>query len=274
MATFPRREADIARLSDAFFDGIARHQQDFPSIHFIPLFIANRDYKAARRSLLRIRADARQASQARKNSLRNLVTVMKRCLILSEIDTAGDPVKLGFIGWGPPAAARGMTAPNAPRNLTARRTSQGDIMLQWTGPSKTGNNPRPQLPRPAAIDRPEQNAGPMATMHGKLRPQRHRQTQFPVRRHHRISRACRQSGRNLHGKQYGPRGTLEQFNFSCSLYACYACRWHHQKSSHYFNSAAVSSSPQARSRRPKPEQKILKCSSFRKRGGRLSQRAA
>ena len=141
MATFPRREADIARLADAFFDGIARHQQDFPSIHFIPLFIANRDYKAARRSLLRIRADARQASKAKRQSRQHLVAVMKRCLVLSELDTAGDPVKLGFIGWGPPAAPRGMTAPNAPRNLSARRTSQGDIMLQWTGPSKTGNNP-------------------------------------------------------------------------------------------------------------------------------------
>lgn len=56
---------------------------------------------------------------------------------------------------------------------------------------------------------------------------------------------------------------LEYFNFSCSLYACYATHWCHQKSSHYFNSAAVSSSPEARSGRPKPQQKILKCSNLR-----------
>ncbi len=54
--------------------------------------------------------------------------------------------------------------------------------------------------------------------------------------------------------------SLEQFNFSCSLYACYGFGWRHQICSQYSNIAVQSSLPALSSRRPKCEQKILKCS--------------
>ena len=56
---------------------------------------------------------------------------------------------------------------------------------------------------------------------------------------------------------------IDQFNFSCSLYACCVIGWLGQLCSQYFNIAVLSSLPALSSRRPKCEQKKLKCSKIK-----------
>jgi len=123
MAAYPRTQGRISALVESMIAGYGEHPGDFPGADVAALTTARDQYEAASDALLEAQAAAKIAAAQKAEKLRQLQAVTRCELKKSQVDTADDPVKLGFIGWGPKAEAQSMQAPSAPGNL--KITAQG-----------------------------------------------------------------------------------------------------------------------------------------------------
>ena len=138
MSIFPSKEADILVLASNMVSGYTEHAADFPSVIVADLSAALADYQAKAATQLSAKSAAKAATEAKDSSLGSLVSVMKKDLKLSEVDTESDPVKLGEIGWGATAPRTPLTPPASATALAALNEGPGTLQLQWTKPASGG----------------------------------------------------------------------------------------------------------------------------------------
>ena len=123
MATYPRTQPEVSSLVESMIAGYSEHPGDFQSADVAALTAARDQYHSASEALLQAQAAANIAAAQKAETLKQLQAITKAQLIKSQVDTAGSPEKLGFIGWGPKAELQSMQAPSAPGNL--KITAQG-----------------------------------------------------------------------------------------------------------------------------------------------------
>jgi hypothetical protein len=138
MATFPKAENDIVALADTMAAGFSAHAADFPSVTPADLTAALTAYKTNRATQDAAVATARVATASKDGKLDALVSMMKNCLKLSEVDTAAAPEKLSEIGWGPKAPPQPTVAPGQPLSLAAVLEGPGCLTLTWYKPVSGG----------------------------------------------------------------------------------------------------------------------------------------
>jgi len=135
MATFPTRESDVLALANAMLDGYAANPADFPNADGLTLITLREDYKSARFLQICVMAMAKMATEVKDEKLEALADLMQVQLAQSEVDTAGNPEKLGLLGWGPEAPAQPSRPPGQPRALEAVDEGPGTIVLDWKPPA-------------------------------------------------------------------------------------------------------------------------------------------
>ena len=130
MATYPRTQSEISALTELMIAGYNEHPGDFPSADVAALQTARDEYNAASQILTEAQAAVKLAAEEKAEKLELLQAITRQELKKSQVDTADQPEKLGFIGWGPKADPQSMQAPCPPGNLK--------ITAQGTGGGKTG----------------------------------------------------------------------------------------------------------------------------------------
>jgi hypothetical protein len=65
MPKFPKREADIASLADAMLAGYLAHGAYFPSVSWMGLFFAIKNYRNAKKAQVNAMAAAQVATEAK-----------------------------------------------------------------------------------------------------------------------------------------------------------------------------------------------------------------
>ncbi len=138
MPRFPTREADVLALVNQMIAGRLAHPADFPHMAGPALTIRRNIYLAARDEQIEAYAAAQLATQKKLDELKALERVMKNKLKQSEVDVAGDPEKLSYIGWGPKAVPQPIEGPGQVNNLRLREQGQGSISLEWDSPDCGG----------------------------------------------------------------------------------------------------------------------------------------
>ena len=126
MPRYPTQQAQILALAEAVIGGYAEHAALFPNAD-APLLQSLRDaYNTAAAAQTEAIAKAQLATEAKQAALAQLQAVIKRQLKQSQIDTAGNPENLNYIGWGPRAAAQSIEAPGQ-RGRVGRGTKLGSF---------------------------------------------------------------------------------------------------------------------------------------------------
>ena len=136
MPKFPKREADILALADAMFAGYFAHGAYFPSVSWIGLFLAIKDYRNVKKAQVNALAVAQVATEAKNLKLDDLEEKMRDELKKSEVDVADAPEKLEYIGWGPKAPPSPTDPPGQPRNLDAAVQGASTVLLDWKAPAR------------------------------------------------------------------------------------------------------------------------------------------
>lgn len=138
MATYPRTQSEISALVESMIAGYSEHPGDFPSADVAALTTARDQYEAASEALTDAQSAARLAAEAKAEKLELLQVITRQELKKSQVDTADQPEKLGFIGWGPKADTQSMQAPSAPGNLKiisqgigGEDNNKGILHLSW-----------------------------------------------------------------------------------------------------------------------------------------------
>ncbi len=142
MARFPSKEADVIQLCDEILAGLTSHAADFPNNDQPGLLSLRTSYQTRKDTQLDLQAQAQLATEAKDDGLSDLTDKMKKELGQAEVSTSNDPVKLGYIGWGPKADPTSQS-PGQPRNLEAVIQGAGTVFLDWKGPARgTGGSTR------------------------------------------------------------------------------------------------------------------------------------
>ncbi len=138
MAAYPRTQSEISVLVKSMIAGYSEHPGYFPSADVAALETARNQHHAASEALSEAQAAAKIAAAQKAKTLKQLQAVTKAQLKKSQVDTAGNPRKLGFIGWGPKANPQSMQAPSSPTNLKiiaqgfdGKDNEKGILHLSW-----------------------------------------------------------------------------------------------------------------------------------------------
>jgi hypothetical protein len=140
MATFPHREADIARLAHDLANGLATHPEDFPAPPFgaEEIHTSLAEYNAAREAAIQTSATAQQGTAAKNQTLTALVDKMKMNLRYAEnIARSGDG-KLQLLGWAAPRRGTPSDVPGQARTLEVIREGADWVFLDWKEPADGG----------------------------------------------------------------------------------------------------------------------------------------
>ncbi|GMT49172.1 MAG: hypothetical protein IEMM0008_0711 [bacterium] len=133
MARFPFKEADVTQLCDEILAGLTAHPADFPYNDQPGLSILRNDYQTKKDAQLDAKAQFQLTTEKKNIAFRELIDKIKKEIALAEAFTAGDPVKLGYIGWRAKADPTSQ-APGQPGNLEAVIQGAGTLLLDWKAP--------------------------------------------------------------------------------------------------------------------------------------------
>ncbi len=155
MARFPKTEADLAALALSMISGYGAHAADFPSADVTTLTTLFSNYNTAKTAQTEALTAAQVATEAKNEALDALESKMRSELKKSEVDTANNAEKLGYIGWSPKSTAQTPVAPGQVRHLEDIVQGPGTLFLDWKAPARgTGG-----VVRTYVIERREQPAG-------------------------------------------------------------------------------------------------------------------
>lgn len=140
MATFPKRESDIARLAHDLATGLAAHPEDFPAPPVAPDEIQQSltAYNGAREAAIQASAMAQQGTAAKDVALTELVDKMKMNLRYAENISRGQDGKLELLGWGAPRRGTPHDLPGQVRTLELIREGADWVFLDWKEPADGG----------------------------------------------------------------------------------------------------------------------------------------
>ncbi len=141
MPKFPTKESDILALARQMVAGYQSHMADFPSIIWPLLYVKSLLYTSARKGQIETHSQLQLATDNKNASLDTLVNLMKACLKKSQVDAAGDPDKLQYIGWGPKAPPASIAPPGQPRNLEALVQGTNEVTLDWKPHARGSGGP-------------------------------------------------------------------------------------------------------------------------------------
>jgi hypothetical protein len=141
MPRLPSKEADVLALARQMVAGYQSHGADFPSTNWPFLKFKCLIYTNARKGQIEAHSQMRLATDNKNASLDTLRELMKNCLKKSQVDAAGDPDKLQYIGWGPNAPAVSVDPPGQPRNLVALNQGTSSVTLDWKPPTHGSGGP-------------------------------------------------------------------------------------------------------------------------------------
>jgi hypothetical protein len=138
MASFPRTQNQISSLVKSMIAGYSEYPDYFPSADIAELTTAQDEYNTASQALADAQSAAKQAADQKAQKLEQLKSLAKCQLKKSQVDTAANPVRLSFLGWGPKDDIQSMQPPSQPCNLkiTAQDTGgenndKGILHLSW-----------------------------------------------------------------------------------------------------------------------------------------------
>lgn len=134
MPEFPRREAELAVLVEEMIGGYTANPGMFPGADAAALQAALDAFEAARNDQVEKQAKAQRATEKKKKALQELKALTLTQLRQSQVDTAGNPDRLSFIGWGPKRPAHPSPPPGQPRTLIIGEQGTGTIALSWKPP--------------------------------------------------------------------------------------------------------------------------------------------
>ena len=135
MPRLPSKEADILALARQMVAGYQSHGADFPSINLTMLILKCLAYANARKGQIEAHSQLQLATDNKNASLDTLRELMKNCLKKSQVDVAGAPDKLQYLGWGPKLPPAPVDPPGQPRNLVALHQGTGSVALDWKPPA-------------------------------------------------------------------------------------------------------------------------------------------
>lgn len=141
MPRYPTQQAQILTLAEAMINGYTEHAALFPNAD-TPLLQSLRDaYNTTANAQTEAMAAAQLATKAKQAALTQLQTVIKRQLKQSQIDTAGNPENLNYIGWGPRTTAQSIEAPGQPLALKSIDEGAGTLLIKWKRPARNSGGP-------------------------------------------------------------------------------------------------------------------------------------
>jgi hypothetical protein len=140
MATFPRREADVAALAGTMVHGLLENGQDFPDspVTVDALQEALSRYVSTKESAESAEGAAAVAYDDKQDALQDLADKMKSVLRYAEIAHRDDDGKLRAIGWSGKRDPVKLQPPGAPRTLEVKREGRGWVYLDWKSPAEGG----------------------------------------------------------------------------------------------------------------------------------------
>ena len=152
---FPKKEADVAALSNSMVSGYTTYAVDFPNANAAALGAALAEYQATKDAQTQAQGQAQLATEAKDAALAGLEELMRVELKQSEIDVVTESEKLELIGWGPKSPRQPVNPPGQPLNF--RSVMQGDdtVIFKWKSPLNGNHGPV----RSYIIERRDEPAG-------------------------------------------------------------------------------------------------------------------
>ena len=140
VATFPRREAEVAALAATMLHGLQENGQHFPdspvSVETLQEALAR--YSSAKEAAATAEGAAAVAFDEKQDALQNLTDKMKNLIRYAEITHREDEVMLKTIGWSGRSEPVKLQPPGAPRTLEIKREGRGWVYLDWKPPAEGG----------------------------------------------------------------------------------------------------------------------------------------
>ena len=152
---FPKKEADVAALSNSMVSGYTTYAVDFPNANAAALGAALAEYQATKDAQTQAQGQAQLATEAKDAALAGLEELMRVELKQSEIDVVADPEKLELIGWGPKSPRQPANPPGQPPNFASVMQGNGTVLFKWKSPLNGTNGPV----RSYLIERRDEPAG-------------------------------------------------------------------------------------------------------------------
>jgi len=141
MPKYPVRQVDVMALAEAMISGYQQHPDMFVNADPVLLRSIFDAYNQAAEDQLTAVAKAQIATQAKQTAFERLQKTIKSQLKQSQVDTAGNPENLNYIGWGPRAVAHPVESPGQPMMLESVDEGAGTLTIRWKRPVQGSGGP-------------------------------------------------------------------------------------------------------------------------------------
>ncbi len=131
MCQLPRTQPDSVALANNMIAGFTEHPDTFPLADTPQLQASLDSFYQARESFTNAKSIYKQAGQKQRRAFEELKDVIANQIKVAQVDTSDNPVKLGFIGYGPRRKKSSMSKPAQPHLLDAKPVAAGVVKLQW-----------------------------------------------------------------------------------------------------------------------------------------------
>lgn len=140
MATFPKREAEVAALARRLVVGLSTGTEDFPSppVPVDELQAALDAYNAAKDATVEAEAAAQETYAAKDEAFEDLTDKMKANIRYAEDAAKKNMEKLAQLGWAPRKDKTPLDVPGQVRSLEVLQQGEGWLVLDWKHPIDGG----------------------------------------------------------------------------------------------------------------------------------------
>ena len=152
---FPKKESDVAALSNSMVSGYTAYAVDFPNADAGAVGAARAAYLLAKDAQTQAQGQAQLATEEKEATLTALEDLLRTQLKQSEVDVVTDPEKLELIGWAPKSARQPANPPGQPLTFASVMQGDGTVIFEWKSPLNGTNGPV----RSYIIERREEPAG-------------------------------------------------------------------------------------------------------------------
>ena len=131
MCQLPRTQPESVELANNMIAGFTQYPATFPSADIPKLQDSLDSFYQAKDAYNDILSAFKQAGKKQKHAFEELKAVISNQIKAAQVDTADQPLKLGFIGSGPRRKKSGINLPAQPQLLDVKALVAGVVKLAW-----------------------------------------------------------------------------------------------------------------------------------------------
>jgi hypothetical protein len=140
MPVFPKKEAEVAELTERLYRGLLDNNAVFPAPPIHPMVLKTRKliYQSRHNTFMAARAAAEQSIADKDAALVEIIDALKSDIRYAETVVNYDDDKLKLLGWSGKDTPTALIPPGEVRQLEAPKQGEGWVFLDWKAPADGG----------------------------------------------------------------------------------------------------------------------------------------